>query len=130
LSDPLHPFGPHGIPSGRSLVKQYPFGRCDIPSGRSSVQSIIRSDDENFPFGPSSVSRSFELFQLASVQTFQQQVWTTLSVQPTMGFLYKTQIWEDRCNRSDARATYMEIACIKSTVQTTITLVRTREALI
>jgi hypothetical protein len=32
---------------------------------------------------------------------FQQHVQTTLSVRPTMGFLSKTQIWEDRCNRSD-----------------------------
>jgi hypothetical protein len=54
-----------------------------------------------------------------------------------MGFLSKTQIWEDRCNRPgdvdsrpDARATYMEIACIKSTVQMTIPLVRMLEALI
>jgi hypothetical protein len=30
----------------------------------------------------------------------------------------------------DARATYMEIACIRSTIQTTIPLVRTRETLI
>jgi hypothetical protein len=42
-----------------------PFGRRDIPSGRPTIQSIIHSDDENFPSGPSSVSRSFELFQLA-----------------------------------------------------------------
>jgi len=87
-------------------------------------------------------------------------VWTTLSVRPAMGFLSKTQIWEDRCNRPDnvdslqtrssirqvahskfrrpdnslygpdARATYMEIACIWSTIRTTILLVWTREALI
>jgi hypothetical protein len=47
------------------------------------------------------VSRSFELFQLASVRTFQQHVWTTLSVRPAIGFLSKTLIWEDRCNRLD-----------------------------
>jgi hypothetical protein len=45
------------------------------------------------------MSRSFELLQLASVWTFQQHVPTTLSVRPTMGFLSKTQIWEDCCNR-------------------------------
>jgi hypothetical protein len=71
-----------------------PFGRCDIPSERPTVQSIIRLDDENFLFGPSSMSRSFELFQLASVRM-------TLSVWPAMGFPSKTQIWEDRCNRPD-----------------------------
>jgi hypothetical protein len=47
------------------------------------------------------VSRSFELFQLASVWTFQQHVRTTLSVHPAMGFPSKTQLWEDRCNRLD-----------------------------
>jgi len=78
-----------------------PSGRRDIPSRRPIVQSIIRPDDENFPSRPSSVSRSFELFQLAFVQTFQQHVRTTLSVRPAMGFLSKSQIWKDRCNRSD-----------------------------
>jgi hypothetical protein len=78
-----------------------PSRRRDIPSGRPTVQSIICSDDENFPSGPSSVSRSFELFQLASVQTFQQYVRTTLGVRPTTRFLSKTHIWEDRCNRPD-----------------------------
>jgi hypothetical protein len=32
-----------------------------VRSGHPSVQSIIRLDDENFPFEPSPVSRSFEL---------------------------------------------------------------------
>jgi hypothetical protein len=63
--------------------------------------SIIRSDNENFPSGPSSVSRSFELFQLASVWTFQQHVRTPLSIRSAMGFLSKTQIWEDSCNHPD-----------------------------
>jgi len=76
-------------------------GRRHILSGRPTVQSIIRSDDENFPSGPSTVSRSFELLQLASVRTFQQYVRTTLNVRPAMRFLSKTQIWEDRCNRPD-----------------------------
>jgi len=47
------------------------------------------------------VSRSFELFQLPFVRTFQQHVRTTLSVRPATGFLSKTQIWEVRCNRPD-----------------------------
>jgi hypothetical protein len=66
-----------------------PFGRRDIPSGRPSVQSIIRLDDKNFLSGPSSGSRSFELIQLASVQTFHQHVRTTLSIRPTMGFPFE-----------------------------------------
>jgi len=56
---------------------------------------------KHHPSGPSSVSRSFELLQLASVRTFQQHVRTRLSVRPAMGFLSKTQIWEDHCNRPD-----------------------------
>jgi hypothetical protein len=63
--------------------------------------SIIRPDDENFMFGPSSVSRSFELFQLASVRTSQQCVRTSFNVRLAMGFLSKTQIWEDSCNHPD-----------------------------
>jgi hypothetical protein len=47
------------------------------------------------------VSRSFELLHLASVRTFQQHVRTTLSVRPAIGFLSKTQIWEDHCNHPD-----------------------------
>jgi len=61
--------------------------------------SIIRPNDENFPSEPSSVSRSFKLFQLASVRTSQQHVRTPLSIQSAMGFLSKTQIWEDSYNR-------------------------------
>jgi len=78
-----------------------PSGRRDIPSGRPTVQSIICLDNENFPSEPSSMSRSFELFQLTSFRTFQQHIRMTFSVRPTTGFLSKTQIWEDRCNRPD-----------------------------
>jgi len=59
------------------------FGRHVIPFGCQSVQSIIYSDDENFLSGPSPMSRSFELLQLASVWTFQQHDRTTLSVRPS-----------------------------------------------
>jgi hypothetical protein len=47
------------------------------------------------------MSRSFKLLQLASVWTIQQPVRTTLSVRQASGFLSKTQIWEDCCNRPD-----------------------------
>jgi hypothetical protein len=47
------------------------------------------------------MSRSFELLQLASVRTFYQYIRTTLSVRQALGFLSKTQFWEDRCNRPD-----------------------------
>jgi hypothetical protein len=78
-----------------------PSGRHDIPTGRPTVQSIICPDDENFLSGASSMSRNFELLQLASVRTFQLHVRTTLNVRQIMRFLSKTQIWEDRCNRLD-----------------------------
>jgi len=42
----------------------------------------------------------------------------------------KFRLPDDSINGPDARATYMEIACIKSTVWTTIPLVRMRKALI
>jgi hypothetical protein len=104
--------------------------------------------------------RSFELFQLASVRTFQQHIWTPLNVRLAMRFLSKTHIWEESCSRMDdvdshpdvlihkasrsfkiqtsgrwsswpdARASYMEIVFIKSTVRTTYPMVRTRQALI
>jgi hypothetical protein len=38
------------------------------------------SGRRGFPSGPSSVSRSFEMLQLASVRTIQQPIWTTLNV--------------------------------------------------
>lgn len=70
-------------------------------SGYQSAWSIIHPKDENFSSGPSSVWKSFKLLQHASVQTFQQHVWTTLSVRQASRFLSKTQLWEDRCNRPD-----------------------------
>jgi hypothetical protein len=63
--------------------------------------SITCPDDENFPSGPSSVSRSYELFRVASVQTPQQHIRTPFSVRLAMGFLSKILIWEDSCNRLD-----------------------------
>jgi len=87
--------------SQKNSVPWQPSRRRDIPSGCPTVQSIICPDDENFLFRPSSVSRSFELLQLASDRTFQQHVWTTLSVRLATGFLSKTKIWEDCYNCPD-----------------------------
>lgn len=50
----------YSIYKSENLVQCQPSGRRVIPSGRPTIQSIIRPDDENFPSGPSSVSRSFE----------------------------------------------------------------------
>jgi hypothetical protein len=93
------------------------------------------------------------LFQLASVRTTQQPIWTTLSVRSSFRFSFQKQIWEYCCNSpddvescpdalllkassqfklncSDARTTDMEITCRISTVRTAIPMVRTCEALI
>jgi len=114
-----------------------PSGRRDIPSGHPTIQSIIRPDDENFQPGPSFMSRSFDLFQLASVWMFMQHVWTTLSVRPPTGFLSKTQIWEDRCKRPDDVDSLPDALIHKAScafkIQTSgrqHSMVRTRELLI
>jgi len=52
------------------------------------------SGRHGFPSRPSSVSRSFELLQLASA-------WTIQCLTKALQFLSETQIWEDRCNCSD-----------------------------
>jgi hypothetical protein len=74
------------IYESKNSVPCQPSGWRDLPSERP----------------PSSVLRSFELFQSTSVWTFQQHVQTILSVRPAMGFPSKTQIWEVCCNRPDA----------------------------
>jgi hypothetical protein len=68
---------------------------------------------------------------------FQQHVRTTLSVRPAMGFLSKTQTWEDHCNRPDdvdsrPDALIHKASCAFkiSDVRTTAFMVRTRELLI
>jgi hypothetical protein len=59
------------------------------------------SERRGFPSGPSSMSRSFELLQLAFVWTIQQPVRTTLSVRSSFRISFQIQIWEDCCNRPD-----------------------------
>jgi hypothetical protein len=73
-----------------SCPMHQPFGRRDKPSER-----------RGFPSGPSSVSKSFELLQLASVRTFQQPVGTNLSVRPSFIFSFQNQIWVDCRNCPD-----------------------------
>jgi hypothetical protein len=65
---------------------------------------IFRPDaqlSKHHPSGPSSMSRSFELLQVASVRTSQKHVGTSLSFWQAKGVLSKTQIWEDNCNHPD-----------------------------
>jgi len=81
-----------------------------------TIYKSEKSDDENFLFGPSFVSKSFELLQLASVWTFQQHVRTTFSVRQTMGCLSKTQIWEDHCNRLDDVDSHLDALIHKASI--------------
>jgi len=60
--------------------------------------SNIRLDDKIFLSRVPSVSKSFELFQVASVRTSQQHVWTPFIVQQVKWFPFQTQIWEDSWN--------------------------------
>jgi hypothetical protein len=69
------------------------------PDARQS--SNIRPDEEKVPSGLPSVPRSFELFQVASVRTSQQNVRMPFNVRQVKGFPFQTQIWEDSCNRPD-----------------------------
>jgi hypothetical protein len=62
----------------------------------SSVQTT-RTFRPDLPY----VSRSFELFSVASVRTSKQHVRTPFSVRQVKRFLSKTHIWEDSCNRPD-----------------------------
>jgi hypothetical protein len=63
---------------------------------------------KHHPSGPSSMSRNFELFQLASVRTSQQHGQTPLSVRQGKGPRSKTQIWEDSCNRPDNVCSHLD----------------------
>jgi hypothetical protein len=76
----------------------------DVPINRPDARQLsnIRPDDVDIPFGLPSVSKSFELLRVASVQTSQQHVRTPFSVRQVKEFLSQTQIWEDNCNHPDA----------------------------
>jgi hypothetical protein len=70
---------------------------------------VFRPDDENFPSGRPSVSRSFKLFKVASVLTSQQHVQTPCNVRQVKRFLSKTQIWEGSCNHPDGMAIVKDV---------------------
>jgi hypothetical protein len=65
------------------------------------MSSNISSDDESFPSGLPYVSKSFKLFQVASVRMSQQDVRTPFSIRQLKGLPFQTQIWEDNFNRPD-----------------------------
>jgi hypothetical protein len=116
-----------------NAVPCQPSGRRVILSRRPTVQSFSCSDDvsyrtlirlkhhpsgrRGFPSGPSSVSRSFELLQLASVRTFQLPIWTTLSVRPSFRFSFQNQIWEDCCNRPEDVDSRPDALLLKASLQ-------------
>jgi hypothetical protein len=85
--NPLYPSGRPCHPFGRSSIKQHLSGRC------------------GYSVWTPSVSRSFELFKVASVWTSQQHVQTPFSVRQEKGFPSQTQIWEDNCNHLDNKYT-------------------------
>jgi hypothetical protein len=99
---------------------QVPCIRPDDVVFRSDAHqsSNIHPDDEIFPSRLPSVSRSFELFQVASIRTSQQHVRTLFSVRQVKGFPFQTQIWEDSCNPLDS---ILDKACRRfSPVQTSV----------
>jgi hypothetical protein len=142
------------------LVPLQPFGRCDIPFGRSTVQaSSVRMTRTFRPDIPlcreasncsslhpsrrfSSTSGRHSMFDqlwdffpkhrygkiAAAVRTIWIPVRTGSSIRQVVHS--KSRRPDDSLLGPDARATYIEIVCIRSTVQTTIPMVRTRKALI
>lgn len=83
---------------------KHPSGLPSITSGHLSV-SNIHPDDMAIASGHPSVSRSFKLFKVASVQTSQQHVRMLFSVRQEIKFPSQTQIWEDNCIRSNVWST-------------------------
>jgi hypothetical protein len=112
--------------------------------------SIIRPDDENLRTAPVCISQDFSAARLDATQCSisygiffpKHKYEKTVATVRTMWIPVRTrssirQVVHSKSRRSDAslhgpnlRATYMEIACIRSTVRTTCSMVRTREALI
>jgi hypothetical protein len=130
------------------------------PSRHSIVHSIVRLDDENFLSRPSPVSRSLELLSLHPFGRFSStserrptfdQLWDffpkhrygkTAATVWTMWIPVRMhssirRVVHSKSRRPDVsphgpntRASYMEIACIRSTVRTIDTMVQTRKSLI
>jgi len=88
----------------KKLDPSHPSGWPCITFGRSSV-SNIHSDNVVISSGLPLVSRRFELFKVASVQTSQQHVRTLFSVRQVREFSSQTQIWENNCKCPDDRST-------------------------
>lgn len=107
----------------------FPASRLDNVSYRPdaqlsnalAVQTHIRlkhhpSGQRRFWSGPSSMSRSFELLQLASIQTIQQPVRTTLSVRSSFKISFQTQIWKNCCTRLDDVDSHLDALIHKASI--------------
>jgi hypothetical protein len=65
----------------------------------------IMSGQPKHTSGHPLVSRKYEQFKVASIQTSWQHIWTLIRVRQEIGFPSQTHLWEDSCIRLDDRAT-------------------------
>jgi hypothetical protein len=96
----------------------HPFERFSSTYGRHSVFDQLRDFFPKHRYGKIA----------ATVWTMWISIRTRSSIRQVVHS--KSRHPDVSLHGSDDRATYMEIACIRSTVRTTIPMVRTREALI
>jgi hypothetical protein len=89
------------IYKSKNLVPCQPSGRRVIPSGCPTVQSIIRSDDENFPSGPSSCREASNCSSLNMSGCFSSTSRRLSIFDKLQGFFPKNMLWKDRCNRPE-----------------------------
>jgi len=117
-----------------SAIQKYSRRFCTVCKSRKSgslpavrttshtLRTLIRlkhhsSGRRGFPSGLSSLSRSFELLQLASVRTIQQPVRTILNVRSSLRISFQTQIQEDCCNRPDDMDSCPTALLLKASLQ-------------
>jgi hypothetical protein len=93
-------------------------GRFSTTSGRHSVFDQLWDVFPKHRYGKIA----------ATIWTMWIPIWTRSSIRQVVHSKFRRL--NDSIHGPDSRATYMEIACIKSTIRTTIPLIRTHEALI
>jgi hypothetical protein len=81
--------------------KHHPSGRCDIPFRRSIIHSIIRPDDVDFRSDLPLCQEASNCSKLHPSGRFNSTSGKHSVFDQASGFLSKTQIWEDCCNRPD-----------------------------
>jgi hypothetical protein len=142
-SNPLHPFGWHDIPFGCLTIqtssvqttrtfrsdlllcqeasncsKLHPFGRLSSTSGRRSVFDQLWDFFPTHRYGKTATNVRTMCVPVRTLSFIRQVVHS------------KFNCLDIRLRGPDAQASYMEIACINSTVQTTFFMVRMLQALI